>query len=246
MANTGFDNILFGNMNISNDFNMEINMDDFSTVEIDIGNSFQSRYIKPPRSRERPEKYLKYTHAKKLSKDIVIEKESRYFIIINGSFIAGDFIEALVVKNNWHVKNMTVSTLSLSENNVDSFANLLNGKYLDNLNLIVSDYFFSHERHNLVPYIYKQLDNQERGNFQLAVAMTHCKTTNIETHCGLKIVIHGSANLRSSANIEQLMIEENDVLYDFNEEYQQNIIEKFKTIDKPVRSKNLWDSVKLK
>lgn len=230
--------------NTSPDFNMDIDLGDFSGIEIDLNDSFQNRYVKPPKSKEIPERLLKYSYAEKLASDIKLEKGSRYFVIINGSFIAGDFIEALIVKNNWHVKSMTVSTLSMSHNNVDSFANLINGDYLDSLNLIVSDYFFSHERGNLIPYIYQELD--QKNKFQLAVAGTHCKTCNFETYCGLKVIIHGSANLRSSGNIEQITVEENGELHDFNEAYQQNIIKKFKTINKAVRSKPLWDSVKLK
>lgn len=123
-----------------------------------------------------------------------------------------------------------VSLLSMSENNVDSLANLLNGGYVDSLDLIVSDYFFSHERRNLVPYMYQELDKDDK--FQLAASSTHCKLCLIETHCGMKIVMHGSANLRSSSNIEHICIEENPALYDFNMEFQAAIIEKYKTIRK--------------
>ena len=38
------------------------------------------------------------------------------------------------------------------------------------------------------------------------------------------MVIHGSANLRSSGNIEQFTIEENPELYDFYEDLFENII----------------------
>lgn len=138
---------------------------------------------------------------------------------------------------------MTISTLSLNENNVDSLANLCNGGFVDELNLIVSDYFFAHERQNLIPYLYQELDKENR--FQLAVAGSHCKLCLIETHCGLHIVMHGSANLRSSSNIEQLVVEENAELYAFNDEYQDAIIRHYKTINKsqPLRGNSLWQAV---
>jgi hypothetical protein len=40
-----------------------------------------------------------------------------------------------------------------------------------------------------------------------------------ETYCGMKIVIHGSANLRSSDNIEQIDIEENEELFNYSDEF---------------------------
>lgn len=222
---------------------------DLSNFNIDfkikeIGKIFNTRYIKPPKCKEISEHLLKYSNAEHLAKDIKISKKDRYFVIVNGSFIFGDFIEALVVLNNYHIKKMTISTLSMSENNVDSLANLLNGNFIDELNLIISDYFFSHERNNLVKYIYEELDKNNK--FQLAVASTHCKLCLFETHCGKHVLIHGSANLRSSSNIEQFIVEENESLYNFNDNYQREIINIYKTINKSLRGDTLWQAVQIK
>lgn len=207
------------------------------------GMGISNRYVKPPKCREIPDRLLKYEYATELVADIEIEKGSRHFIIISGNFISGDFVEALIVKNNWHVKQLTISTLSLHQGNVDSLGNLIAGNFVDTLNLIVSDYFFAHERRGLVPYIYEHLD--KASLFQFAAAGTHCKITNIETHCGLKIVIHGSANLRSSGNIEQFQVEENEQLYDFNQEVFDSILTKYKTINHSIRREELWQTVQV-
>lgn len=191
------------------DFDAHFDLADFSG-DMNIDLEFDTRYIKPPKSKEILEVNLKYSNAEDLARSITKLRDHRYFVVVNGSFVFGDFIEAFIVGNNLHVKNMTISTLSMSENNVDSLANLTNGKYVDKLNLIVSDFFYSHERSNLIPYLYENLD---KGNkFQLAAASTHCKICIFETHCGHYVVIHGSANLRSSSNIEQFVIEENKSL----------------------------------
>jgi hypothetical protein len=205
------------------------------------GTGVETRYIKPPKCRGIPDRMLKYEYAQDLAKDIKVTKGSRHFIIISGNFIAGDFIEALIVKNNWHVKTLTISTLSMHQGNVDSLVNLIEGNFVDAISLIVSDYFFAHERGGLVRYIYQNLDKDRR--FQFAAAGTHCKIANIETHCGLKIVIHGSANLRSSGNIEQMQIEENAQLYDFNQDIFDSILTKYKTINHSIRRNDLWPAV---
>lgn len=205
-------------------------------------NGFESRYVRPPKSPDIPERRMKYDLAIDLAKDILPEKGCRYFVVLNGRFIAGDFIEAFVTEHNLHVKKMTISTLSMSENNVDSLKNLFVGGFVDNLDLIVSDYFFSHERRNLIPYIYQELDFEDR--FQLAVAGTHCKLCLMETYDGRFFVMHGSANLRSSSNIEHICIEENKDLFEFNLEYQDKIVEIYKTIKKGVRYETLWNAVK--
>lgn len=221
----------------------ELNQFNLNEADFRSGASlrFKTRYIKPRKTKEIPERLLKYKNAVALAQDLAPEKGMRVFVMLDGSFIAGDFIEAFITEHNLHVKRLVIYTLSLSENNVDSLANLLDGDYVDALDLIVSDYFYSHERRNLVQYLYQQLDKKD--TFQLAAAATHCKLTLIETHEGLKIVIHGSANLRSSNNIEHFTIEENEVLYDFNLEIAEAIIEKYKTINKSVRHTNLWQVV---
>lgn len=210
-------------------------------VKLGADSPTSTRYIKPPKVREIPDRLLKYSLAEELARDILPEQGCRYFVVLDGRFIAGDFFEAFITTHNLHVRQMTISTLSLSENNVDSLANLIDGNYVDELNLIVSDYFFSHERHNLVKYLYSQLDKDEK--FQLAAAGTHCKVCLIETHCGKFFTIHGSANLRSSGNVEQIQIEEGKVLYDFNLQYHLSILETYKTIKKSLRHDKLWQAV---
>jgi hypothetical protein len=219
---------------------MEIKIKPIS-VNIKSNKKFNSRYITPPPCHQIEESFLKYKYAADLAKDVVIDKGVRHFVIIDGTFVFGDFIEALIVEKNYLVKHMLISTLSMNQNNVDSLKNLIVGDYVQNLDLIVSDYFYSHERHELVPYLYEKLDIDDK--FQLAVAGTHCKICAFETECGKKIVIHGSSNLRSSSNIEQFIIEESEAIYDFNKEIHDNIVEKYKTIKKSLRYKKLWAEV---
>lgn len=200
----------------------------------------RSRYIDLPANPELPEWRVKYEYAEALANDIgPMTPGRRVFAVLDGKFIFGDLLEAMAVRNNWHIEQMMISTLSLSENNIDSLRNMLDGGYVDMLDMIVSDYFYAHERGGLVPYIYERLDIGDR--FQLAVAGTHTKICLIRMR-ELRIVIHGSANLRSSSNIEQVMIEESAPLYDFLHEMHAGIVEAYKTIRKPVRYERAWQA----
>jgi len=201
----------------------------FSDNQIDVLENENNRYIKCPNSKT---KFINYENVEQLSRDIQIFKNERYFCFTDGNFIFGDFIEAFLVCRNMKAKELTISTLSLSQNNVDSLYNLLEGGYIENLNLIVSDHFFSYERENLVKYIYQTLDFENK--FQLSVCNNRSKIVLIKTddNGGRKYVIHGSANLSSSNYTEQFCIEENEELFDFNKNIFDNIIEKFKTINK--------------
>lgn len=230
------------------ELNIDINIPDMD-LDISIAdNGFDNRYIKSKVAKDIPAHKLKYRNAIKLANNIKIEEGIRYDCIVAGNFIFGDFIEAFITHNNAKCLQLTISTLSLDQNNVDSLVNLMTGNYVDNLNLIISDYFYAHERGSLIPYIYDKLDIDNR--FQLASASSHTKITMFETLGGKKIVIHGSANLRSSSNIEQFTIEENPGLYDFHFEYHNRIIEKYMTINKEIkrnkslRGEKLWNEIK--
>ena len=102
--------------------------------------------------------YVLYDNAVKLAKDLRLDFGARYDVFVSGSFIFGDFLEAFIIGNNAKCKKMTVSTLSLNQNNVDSLYNLLAGNYIDELNLIVSVYFWGNEIRSLIPYMYRKLD----------------------------------------------------------------------------------------
>jgi hypothetical protein len=161
---------------------------------------YNSRYYAPKKQREISERFLKYSNAEKLAKEINFNDNNRFHVVIDGTFFFGDFIEAFLVNWDIKVKKMTIPTLSMNKNNVDSLVNLLNGNYVDELNLILSDYFYGHEKHDLIPYIYEKLDVDNK--LQLSFAGTHCKICIFETVNNRKFVFHGSANLRSSSNIE--------------------------------------------
>ena len=228
------------------DFNIDMNFEDFN-IDVNLGDvdsNIDKRIHKPKKIKSIRQRQICYDNALKLAKEIEIKQNERVFTFISGNFVFGDFIEAFCEVNDLFIREMTISTLSLSEENVDSLRNLLENKFVNKLNLIVSDYFFGHERHKLIPYIYRELDIDNR--FQMAVAREHTKICIFETYNGMKYVFHGSANLRSSDNIEQVDLEENSTLYDYIFEFHEKIIYLYKTINKTIGGKELWQQLQEK
>ena len=216
--------------------NIEFEIPDLSMFDVSIqSDRFTTRYMKPKKMKEMPSKMVKYRNAQKLANDIGLDKGMSVICIVDGTFIAGDFIEAFIKKHNLHIKRMTISTLSLNNDNVDSLANLLFDDWVDTLDIIVSDGFYANYIGDTIKYIYQELDKDDR--FQLAVARVHTKITTMESHCGKKIVIKGSANLRSSQSIEHLEVLEDSDVFDFFEKFHDHIIETYKTINKEQKQK---------
>ena len=202
--------------------------------------SEETRYMKP-KVYVKPKGFYTYDNALKLAKELRLDFGERADVVVNGSFIFGDFIEAYLLAQKAICKRKIVSTLSLSENNVDSFHNLMAKGWIEQLDLVISHYFYSHERYKLIPYVYKRLDLDDK--FQMAVAFVHTKVIAFETKGGRKIVIHGSANLRSSGNVEAFTIEENPELFDFYVGIYDGILERYATVNKASTRRELWHEI---
>lgn len=229
------------------DIGIGIEEKDFGVFDIQYqgeegAETYETRYVKPTLVAFKKH-MIKYEHADKLGRALKLQKGERYDVIVSGNFVFGDFIYAWMTHHGIKAKTMTISTLSMGTRNVDVLAQLMKTGHIKELNLVVSAYFFSNYRKDVVPYIYEKLDDKDRGNFQLGVAGIHTKTMTLETEDGMKIVMQGSANLRSSANIEQFILEDNPEVYDFYKDYTDKIIEKYSTIRKPIRCAPLWDEI---
>lgn len=163
--------------------------------------------------------------------------------LVSGNFIFGDFLEAWLVATNYYAEEMLVVTLSLGKENVDSLKNLMAGGYVGRMALLVSDYWFAHERRKNggVPYIVDTLCPYD--GFSFAAAGTHAKISLIRTSCGRHLVMHGSANLRSSRNMEQFGIDNDRDLYEFHAGWIRPLVERFAVTHKSIRGGCLWQQV---
>ncbi len=197
------------------------------------------RYVRPV-CHPVPRRTVKYEKAVTLAHDLgLLSKGDRVDAIISGKFIMGDFIEAYMVEHNIHTKRLLISTLSYNENNVDSLLNLLDGGYVDTLDIVVSPYFFAHERNTLIRYTYEQLDN-EQNRLQLAVAPVHTKTYQFITDDGRHLIFHGSANMRANANFENMIFEESEEVYRFYDDFYSEILREYPTIIKERKFSRDW------
>ena len=238
-------------MKTNEDFNLTDDFDDISLdLELEMDDDFDLSLNKQDKKektklarvkRHKPPRTVKYEKALDLINDIGdIEEDEAVFAIVSGNFIAGDVIEACLNKNDMFAEEIIISTLSYSQENIDSLKNIWLQDRVDKMALIVSDYFFSHERANGIQYTIDELGEYD---FTLAVAGLHTKIALVKTKCGKHIVIHGSANLRSSRCVEQLIFENNELLYNFNRDWMLGLVDKYSATHKALRGGKLWQVV---
>lgn len=191
-----------------------------------------------------------YEYAMDFANQVVLDDKTETFAFVSGNFVFGDFVEALVDMRRLSVKRMSLMTLSLNDENIDSIRNIIEWENVERLDLVVSDYWFTHERFKggLVDYLFNEL-RVPGMELNVAFAAVHCKTWCIETRNGHYLTIQGSANLRSSRNIEQVHISPSRDLFNFVDGFTQECINAYETVNhgnsriKGVRSGQLWQAV---
>lgn len=225
---------------------------DFEGIDLDAGFSdgiHSERYNRP---RLNPYVRVDYEYAVDFAAALKMEPGMRVFAFVSGNFIFGDFLEALVELYKVDVRRMTIQTLSMSQENIDSVRNIVDmmeGR-MESLSIVMSDYWYANERNpktGLVPYLFERLD-VEPLEFRAAFASVHTKIVTIETCAGNKLVIHGSANFRSSRNVEQVCIEADGALYDYVEGFTARILDAYDVVNhgvkrnKSLRGGELWQA----
>lgn len=212
------------------------------------------RYLRPRVYRGTVARPVTWGKAVEMVSDFELTEGSRMFAIVSGNFVFGDVLEALVLERGIDFRTITIQTLSMSKENIDSLRRILDvckeSGSIQRMRIALSDYFYSHERHvregrdtpALVPYLYETLDDGD-DVLDVAFAGIHTKIVTFETADGAKCVIDGSANLRSSMNIEQFRIECDPDLHDWIEGYADRIFKAYSTINKSVRGAKLWHAV---
>ena len=140
--------------------------EDYNLFDYDrTDNHTDTRYMRP-RPTRMPAQCVRYDNADAMARDLKITTGMRIDCFISGSFIFGDFIEAFLKRNNCQATRMTIATLSMSEANVDSLELCMRLDYIKDLRLMVSDYFFGHERpHQDLPLPYTR--REENGHPRL-------------------------------------------------------------------------------
>lgn len=234
----------------------DIDLPDASTIDLDldfdigdftlIDDEEDARYLHPKMSRSAVYTSIDYSNAKLMADRVSLEPNTRTTVIVPGSFIFGDLLEAFVLHRGLDVREMYISTLSINEENADSLKNILLFSNLERLNILLSGYFYSNYKSTIVPYMYQELDVEER--FQCAFCNTHMKIALMKAADGRCFVLHGSANMRSSSSLEQFDIEESPELYDFYQAAFDGLISKYKTINhKAVKRRSVteeWHQVR--
>lgn len=105
----------------------------------------ENRFVKP-KIKVRKESFVTANNALKLAQDIDFHRGDRVDCYVTGNFVFGDFIQAFMDTYKIKARKMTLATLSMNAENIAMLANLLLQEQVDELNLLISSYFYAYER----------------------------------------------------------------------------------------------------
>lgn len=178
--------------------------------------------------------------------------DTNLFVWLDGSFIFGDLIEAILVHQRMRAERLDISTLSLDMSNFTSLHTLVTKGYIGKLNLFVSRGWAS-KYGNFLKWGTMLLDNATGAGYEgvsIKVMDVHAKYAAFDIAPrrdapAFKFIMHGSANLRSSGTVEQLRIEGGDALVDFVFQTNSRTLAAFELIDpdKPLIRNALWKAM---
>ncbi len=145
---------------------------DFEDLDFDLGDfdfedrepDTRTRILQPRIDPGILTQTVHFDHALELAEKIDLSGQTRTFAWVSGAFIFGDILEALWRIRGIDIKDLSIASLSISEENVDSWAGLLQQANIEKFNLVCSAYFYSLYKFDLVPYLYQQI-----GNYPLVV-----------------------------------------------------------------------------
>jgi hypothetical protein len=217
-------------------------LEDIAELGMDIGSigaaDFDDRgaldpqaYRKPARQKIVHPRHVSHASARKLARDLFpLPPGERVHVVVPGTFLYGDLVEAVAVEQDVLIEDLWIMTLSMNAANMESLKNLQTGDYVRDMHLMVSDYWYANERgrDGLVSLAYDLLDND---NFQLSVIRSHGKATLMRTDRGEHYVITGSANLRSTCTIENFTIENDRYLFDWYRGWMAKLEDQFFTVE---------------
>lgn len=183
------------------------------------------------------DKYIKFRYADNFIEEMPIPMDGEsIYALVSGSFIYGDIMLPIAEKIGGHAR-LDICTLSMGQENIDMIAEMFELNLITEFNLIISDFFYAHEKKHggLWNYLF---ENLAKYNIRVSVASVHTKIIMLKNPY-FDLVLSGSANLRSSANMEQFELQNDNEFWEWQKEWQEQIHEKYNVIKKPIRSRNV-------
>lgn len=125
----------------------------------------------------------------------------RLHCILRGDFVLCDLIPAIIAERG-RCEHLHLATLGLSTANAETLAQLVARGLVGRITLVCSLYFAQVDRATT----FREVSARLESIAEIIVCRNHAKVICLPTASGDHFTIEGSANIRSSDNLEQIVI----------------------------------------
>jgi hypothetical protein len=133
--------------------------------------------------------------------------------VMTGRYDLMVLLTAMLAHYGGECQSFRIATLSFNDRNTSEMAELLRSGRAGALTLLCSVFFRDHSDQEYAAACREAA--RFPGRWRLAAARNHCKVA-LADFGGRKLVVEGSANLRTNANWEQLAVILDDGLHDWH------------------------------
>ena len=149
-----------------------------------------------------------------------LDENVQYRIVTDQGFNAITVIEYL--HNFYKLTEIYIAVYRMNQQSVNKINEFINDKNIK-CNIIISSFFRENKRYekwakDLISY------GSKFENVKISFAWNHAKVFLAKTTENKHIVFEGSGNLSDNARIEQYIIEDNNITYDFHKQWIDEIL----------------------
>lgn len=146
------------------------------------------------------------------------ENGERLHCILRGDFVLCDLIP-LIVRARGRCPHLRIATLGLSTSNAECLRALQSEGLVGEITLVASHYFQQVDKNTTFRRVMTILG----GAAKVIITRSHAKVFLIPTERGDWFAIEGSANLRSSDNLEQIVIFNDKETHDLHRDWMEEL-----------------------
>lgn len=169
-------------------------------------------------------KLIKPDNARPIIPLLPTNPDERLHCMLRGDFVLCDLIP-LIIAHRGGCPHLRVATLGLSAANAECLANLHRAGLITRITLVASHYFQQVDKTTTFQQVRSILANCAR----LVICRSHAKVILLPTTGGDFFVLEGSANLRSSDNLEQMLILNDQETHDFHGAWMDALADEYAT-----------------
>lgn len=162
--------------------------------------------------------YIKPENALTVIRRLPEGEGDRTHCILKGDFVLGDLLPYLLEHD--HCPHLRIATLGMSRDNGAMLARLRKEGKVGRLTLVLSHYFAGVDKST----VYADVREALHGLAEIAVLRSHAKVICCERSGRDWLVLEGSANLRSSDNLEQMTIFNDREVHDYHAEWIDHVL----------------------